>query len=75
MSIITTLKEGLVVGAKLIPDNPYDRYTLHEALEHAGIPADAKPENVLVEWGHRGTGIAVVPAWMSGQLRSVTRCL
>lgn len=37
MSIVTTLKEGLVVGTCSMPANPYDGYTLHEALEQAQI--------------------------------------
>lgn len=31
--IVATLKEGLVVGARSMPGNPYDGYTPHEALE------------------------------------------
>jgi IS5 family transposase len=35
VSIVTTLKEGLVVGARSMPGNPYDGHALHEALEQA----------------------------------------
>src|SRR3546814_9246971 len=40
VSIATTLKEGLVVGARSMPGNPYDGHTLAEALEQAGIIAE-----------------------------------
>jgi IS5 family transposase len=35
VSITTTHKEGLVVGARSMPGNPYDGHTLAEALEQA----------------------------------------
>lgn len=37
VSIVTTLKEGLVVGARPMPGNPYDGHTLHKALKQAEI--------------------------------------
>ncbi len=37
LSIVTTLKEELMVGARSMPGNPYDVHTLHEALEQAEI--------------------------------------
>jgi hypothetical protein len=41
VSITTTHKEGLVVGARSMPGNPYDGHTLAEALEQAAILSDA----------------------------------
>jgi len=40
VSITTTHKEGLVVGARSMPGNPYDGHTLAEALEQAAILSD-----------------------------------
>lgn len=75
VSIVTTLKEGLVVGARSMPGNPYDGHTLHEALEQAAILADAKPEMAFVDRGYRGVEIDGVQIWRSGQRRGVTRGL
>jgi transposase, IS5 family len=36
VSIVATLKEGLVVGTRSMPGNPYDGQTLHEALRRKG---------------------------------------
>ncbi len=40
VSITTTHKEGLVVGVRSMPGNPYDGHTLAEALEEAAILSD-----------------------------------
>lgn len=51
MSIATTLKEGLVVGTRSTPGNPYNGYTLHETLEQAATLLDVDPEIVGVDRG------------------------
>ncbi len=43
VSIATTLKEGLVVGIRSMPGNPYDGHTLAETIEQVSILADARP--------------------------------
>jgi hypothetical protein len=43
-SIVATLKQGLVVGARSMPGNPYDGHTLHEALEQAAILSNVEPK-------------------------------
>jgi IS5 family transposase len=75
VSIATTLKEGLVLGARSMPGNPYDGHTLYEALEQAAILSDAEPEMVFVDRGYRGVEVERVRIWRSGQKRSVTRGL
>jgi IS5 family transposase len=40
VSIATTLKEGLVVGIRSMPGNPYDGHTLAETLEQVSILAE-----------------------------------
>jgi IS5 family transposase len=75
VSIVTTLKEGLVVGARSMPGNPYDDHTLHEALEQAAILSDVKPEIAFVDHGYRGVEVEGVWVWRSGQRRGVTRGL
>jgi len=74
VSIVATLKEGLVVGASSMPGNPYDGHTLHEALEQATIHSDVEPEMVVVDRGYKGD-VEHVQIWRSGQKRGVTRGL
>ena len=75
VSIVTTLKEGLVVGSRSMPGNPFDGHTLYEALEQAHILSDVKPEVAIVDRGYRGTEIDGVTIWRSGQRRGVTRAI
>ena len=75
VSIVTTLKEGLVVGARSMPGNPYDGHTLHEVLEQAAILSDVKPEMAFVDRGYRGVEVDGVQVWRSGQKRGVSRGL
>ena len=49
VSITTTHKEGLVVGMRSMPGNPYDGQTLAEALEQAAILSDTTPEVAVVD--------------------------
>lgn len=63
VSIVTTLKEGLVVGVRLMPGNPYDGHTLHEALEQAAILSDVKPEMAFMDRGYRGVEVEGVQVW------------
>lgn len=75
VSIVTTHKEGLVVGARSMPGNPYDGHTLYEALEQAEILSSVKPQMAFVDKGYRGVEIEGVQIWKSGQKRGVTRGL
>lgn len=51
VTVATTLKEGLVVGMRLLPGNPYDGHTLDEAIEQVGILANQRPRVVMVDKG------------------------
>jgi transposase, IS5 family len=53
VSIATTAKEGLVVGMRSMPGNPYDGHTLQEQLEQVEILTDIKPSTVLVDRGYK----------------------
>jgi IS5 family transposase len=75
VSIATTLKEGVVVGARSMPGNPYDGHTLGEAVEQASIMSEVRPEMVFVDRGYRGVDVDQVQIWRSGQKRGVTRSL
>jgi len=75
VSIATTLKEGLVVGMRSMPGNPYDGHTLEETLEQVAILADRKPTIAIVDKGYRGVEIEGVRILRSGQKRGITRAL
>ena len=77
VSIATTLKEGLVVGMRSMPGNPYDGHTLAETLEQVGIltGTDKPPATAIVDKGYRGVEIEGVCILMSGQKRGITRSL
>jgi IS5 family transposase len=56
-SIAVTHKQGLIVGARAFPGNPYDGHTLNEQLEQVGILLEdvgVKPKQVVVDLGFRG---------------------
>src|SRR3984885_2529912 len=75
VSITTTHKEGLVVGARSMPGNPYDGHTLAEALEQAAILSDVSPEVAIVDRGYKGVGIDGVKIYHPGLRRGITRGL
>ncbi len=66
VSITTTHKEGLVVGMRSKPGNPYDGHTLAEALEQAAILSDAKPEVAIVDRGYKGVTVDGVNIYHPG---------
>src|SRR5258708_19075114 len=75
VSITTTHKEGLVVGMRSMPGNPYDGHTLAEALEQAAILGDTAPEVAIVDRGYKGVAIDGVKIYHSGLRRGITRGL
>jgi IS5 family transposase len=77
VSIATTHREGLVVGMRSMPGNPYDGHTLAETLEQVGILTgkDRNPHTAVVDKGYRGVQIEGVRILMSGQRRGITRTL
>ncbi|MCW3662522.1 IS5 family transposase [Burkholderia cenocepacia] len=77
VSIATTLKEGLVVGMRSMPGNPYDGHTLAETLEQVGIltGTDRPPATAIVDKDYKGVKLEGVRILMSGQKRGITRTL
>jgi len=57
VSIATTHKEGLVVGMRTMPGNPYDGHTLLETLQQVEILTDCQPKDVFVDLGYRGAEV------------------
>lgn len=72
VTVATTHKEGLVVGMRSMPGNPYDGHTLPEAVEQVSILTDHLPKAVFVDKGYRGVDVAGATIWRSGQKRGVT---
>jgi IS5 family transposase len=54
VSVATTLKEGIVVGMRSVPGNPWDSHTLEETLEQVSILNDRQPKVVIVDKGYQG---------------------
>ncbi|WP_247315389.1 transposase, partial [Ralstonia pseudosolanacearum] len=75
VSITTTHKEGLVLGARSMPGNPYDGHTLAEALEQAEILSDARAQIAIVDRGYRGVDVEGVKVYHPGLRRGITRGL
>ncbi|MFY9512519.1 MAG: IS5 family transposase [Rubrivivax sp.] len=77
VSIATTLKEGLVVGMRAMPGNPYDGHTLAQTLEQVGIltGTDKMPATAVVDKGYQGVEIDGVRILRSGQKRGITPTL
>ena len=73
VSITTTHKEGLIVGMRSMPGNPYDGHTLAEALEQAAILCDATPEVAIVDRGYKGVAVDGVKIYHPGLRRGITR--
>jgi len=75
VSVATTLKEGIVVGMRSMPGNPWDGHTLEETLEQVGILNDRQPKVVIVDKGYQGVEVPNTQILRSGQRRGVTRTL
>ncbi len=75
VSIATTFAQGLVVGMRSMPGNPYDGHILAETLEQVGILAERAPITAIVDKGYRGVEVDGVRILRPGQRRGITRTL
>ena len=71
VSVAVTAKQGLVVGMRSMPDNPYDGHTVDSQLEQVEILTGEAPKIALADRGYRG----VEPASGARLLISHTRRL
>lgn len=71
VSVAVTAREGLVVGMRSMPGNPYDGHTVDSQLEQVEILTGVTPKIALADRGYRG----VEPASDTRLLISHTRKL
>jgi IS5 family transposase len=75
VSLAATIDEGIVVGMRALPGNPYDGHTLPEALEQVEILTGQPTALAVVDRGYRGHGVAHTQVLISGTRRGQTPAL
>jgi IS5 family transposase len=75
VSIATTHREGLVVGARSLPGNPYDGHTLEESLEQVAALSGVEPKTAIVDRGFKGVCIEGVKIYHTGMRKGISRSL
>lgn len=70
---VSIATEGLVVGIRSMPGNPYDGHTLAETLEQVGILAERKSVIAIVDTYYQGVEIEEVRTLRPDQKRRITR--
>jgi len=74
-SVAVTAKEGLVVGMRSMPGNPYDGYTMDSQIEQIGILTGVTPKTALVDRGYRGVLIDAATRLLISHTRRLPRKL
>ena len=72
VSIATTNRSNLVVGAMSLPGNPYDGHTLGSALQQVERLTRQRPERCYVDLGFRGHDVTNVEVFKARQKRGIT---
>ena len=75
VSIATTNRSNLVVGAISLPGNPYDGHTLSSALAQVEQLTGLRPERCYVDLGFRGHDVTDVEVFKARQKRGITRSI
>lgn len=73
VGIAVTHKQGLIVGARSFPGNPYDGDTLAEQLEQVGILTEIQPATAFVDLGYRAREQAGTEIIHRGKMKRLTR--
>lgn len=73
VSIATTNRSNLVVGAQALPGNPYDGHTLSGALRQVEQLTGQRPQRCYVDLGYRGHGVTDIEVFKARQKRGVTK--
>lgn len=72
VSIATTNRSNLVVGAQSMPGNPHDGHTLKQALQQVERLTGHRPERCYVDLGYRGHDVNDVTVFKARQKRDMT---
>ena len=75
VSITTTNRSNLVVGAQSLPGRPYDGHTLGGALDQVTRLSGQRPERCYVDLGYRGHDVEDVVVFKARQKRGVTKSI
>jgi IS5 family transposase len=75
VSIATTHREGLVVGVRSLPGNPYDGHTLEESLGQVAALGGVTPKMAIVDRGFKGVFIEGVKVYHTGMRKGISRNL
>jgi IS5 family transposase len=75
VSVAVTAKEGLVVGMRSMPGNPYDGHTVDSQLEQVEILTGVCPKLALVDRGYRGVAAACGTRLLVSHTRRLPRSL
>ena len=75
VSIATTNRSNLVVGAQSLPGRPYDGHTLSGALDQITRLSGQRPERCYVDLGYRGHDVEDVVVFKARQKRGVTKSI
>ncbi len=75
VSIATTNRSNLVIGAQSMPGNPYDGHTLKQALQQVERLTGHRPERCYVDLGYRGHDVDDVTVFKARQKRGVTKSI
>lgn len=73
VGLAITARQGLIVGARSFPGNPYDGDTLQEQLEQVECLTRIKPQTAIVDLGFRGREIDGTTILHRGKAKRLTR--
>ena len=75
VTIVTTLRESLVVGMRSMAGNPWDGRTLAETTEQVSILAQHQPSAAIEDKGYQAVPVEGVQVLRCGRRRGVTRAM
>lgn len=73
VGLAITARQGLIVGARSFPGNPYDGDTLKEQLEQVECLTRIRPQTAIVDLGFRGREIEGTTVLHRGKAKRLTR--
>lgn len=73
VGLAITARQGLIVGARSFPGNPYDGETLKEQLEQVECLTRIRPQTAIVDLGFRGREIEGTTILHRGKAKRLTQ--